>query len=817
MTDFKQGFNEAKKFIIIGATSTVINYGVFFLSYKIFHVNYALAAVLGYLFGLAFGYIYNRSWTFKPAAFSRYHEVIQYVLVYGFSLILNVSLLNLLVSLGKINPLLANIIAMAAAMCTNFLGLKYIVFNESAQARVQNLVPLFSKAFWAIVLIKLVSGSLFGSRFMTEGFIPFVRYFSTIFQNPYTHFLNASNPAFPYPAGMLYILSIPYMLFHWTLPQSLAQNSHVQLLLMRLPLLALDVIIYVLLCKLIPTKEKKVLWLYFASPIVFYINYYHGQLDVVPTAILLVSLFLLIKKRMWWAFIILGLGIAVKTHVLIALPFYLLYLYRDRVSIGQLVKFSMIALGVFVFLNLFLFSPAFLQTVFNNPEQRRLFFLAIPFNFKDLKFFIAPALILAIFYKFASYKKLNADSLVLVLGLTFTVLVALVPPTQGWYYWVFPFLIFYLIKYEKAPKFILLAINVFFILYFVFSQDSDIFSSLRPTFASASGLLSPYVYLGINAGLLENLFFTGLETSLLATALWNYRIGTQTTELYQKKKQRFILGIAGDSGVGKSTLANILEKVMGSHNAVVLNGDDVHKWERQDPRWQEITHLNPKGNRIHTDLEHAQALLKGESVRRLAYDHATGTFVGPMEVRPNKFIVFQGLMPFILDSMRQLYDLKIYVEADEALRSRWKMLRDQSKRGKSPEQVKQQIESRKPDAEKFIYPQKGFADWTIRYVSGDAESFYAEYIFKNSVFLDVLIEELADIPSLRLDHAYDDLNYQRITVAGEISAEAIREIGYKLFPNMFDLVENQPVFEEGLKGIHQLFFINYLNNFYRRS
>lgn len=815
MINFQPILIQVKKFVLVGAISTGINYGVFFLVFKIFHFHYALGAVAGYMSGLIFGYIYNRKWTFWPTSYGRLQEIVLYITVYGFSLILNISLLNILVVLGKINPLPANVIAMAAAMCTNFLGLKYLVFNETIRGRIQNLLPLFSRAFWLIASFKLVIGSMFGSRIITEGFMPFINYFSASFLNPYSHFFNTANPAFPYPSGMLFALSLPYAFFHWAIPSGLAENLHIKLLLLRLPLLFFDILIYILLCKLLPTKEKKVLWLYFASPIVLYINYFHGQLDIVPTAILLLSLFLLIKQKFAWSFFVLGLGIATKTHILAVLPFYLLYMYRNRSPANQLLKFSLLACVAFILVNPYLTSGVFLDTVFNNPEQRRLLFLAVTFNFKDLQFFIAPAAIFLIFYKFAGYKKLNIDSLILILGLIFVCLVALVPPTQGWYFWALPFLIYFFIKYEKKPyAFGLWAINSFFILYFIFSQNSDVFSSLKPTFVSAENFFTPYQYLGSSGKILENLFFTGLETSLLVAALWNYRVGTQTTQQYQKKKERLILGIAGDSGVGKSTLALLFAKVFGDKNISMLHGDDVHKWERSDPRWKEFTHLHPKGNKIYTDLEHAKSLIKGEGIQRLSYDHANGQFIGPIEIKPGKFIIFQGLMPFILHEMRQLHDIKIYLEADENLRKLWKQQRDSTHRNRSLKEINQQIELRKPDAQKFIYPQKDFADWILSYQQTD-QGIRAVHLFKNSVFLEKLYDELVQIPGLKVDHGFPDVNYQILSVEGDARAEILKETAYRLYPNLYDLLENEPEFTSGLNGVHQLLLINYLNHLIR--
>ena len=474
---------------------------------------------------------------------------------------------------------------------------------------------------------------------------------------------------------------------------------------------------------------------------------------------------------------------------------------------------------VFLVFNPFLFSSGFIGSVLNNPEQQRLFSLAIPFGLNALTLYVAPAAILLIFYKFATYKRLNFDSLLLALGLTYIILVALVPPMQGWFYWSLPFLIFFYIKYKDSAALSIWAINGLYLLYFAFVKNSDIFESLQPISRALAQHPNFYDMIqnrGGSAQMPVNILFTALEGFLVATTAWAYRVGIYTTEVYQKKKERFVLGISGDSGVGKSTLAGLLANVFGQHNAVFLNGDDVHKWERGDSHWQQLSHLNPKGNWVHTDLEHALSLLKGETVERLSYDHATGKFIGPLTLKSNKYIVFQGLMPFMLDQMRELYDLKVYVEADEDLRVKWKTERDVGERGASVQAAQEQILFRQPDAKKYIHPQKSFADWVIRYIQDEGSSGFAvEYLFKNSIFMERLVEELSRQPGLGIDHSYFDLSLQRLKVSGSLDQTQIEQIAYKLYPNLVDLLENQPVFVAGINGIHQLFFINYLNHFYK--
>lgn len=792
---------------------------MFFVLYRFFNVYYPIAHAIGYITGVLFGYAFNRSWTFISVIAKKKWELLLYITVYVTSLLLSVAALQIIVEYIHINPLIANIFAIGVSMVTNFLGCKYLVFDEYRINQLRKVAIYFTPAFWIIFGIKIISSWLFGSHFLTQGFLPFVNYWSTNLANPYQYFFQLHSQIFPYPAGMLGILSFPFLVLQRSIPPSWFNHLNFQLFVLRLPILAADVLLYVLLCLLLPTKQKQVLWLYFASPILFYINYFHGQLDVLPTALLFLSIVLLLKNKNWAAFGVLGLGIATKTHLLVAVPFYVIYLYRNQFSLKKITQLTALAAAVFLICNPLLFTHSFIASVFNNPEQRRLFDLAIPFGFNGLTLFVAPAALLLVLYKFAGYKKLNFDSLLLALGLCYIVLVALVPPMQGWYYWSLPFLIFFFIKYRDSKSLSIWAINGLYLLYFAFLPTSDIFESFSPTSLRISSLPTPYQWLitrGHNAPILENAIFSALEVMLIACAAWAYSVSIKTTELYQRKKQRFVLGIAGDSGVGKSTLTRLLEQVTGQSNTVILNGDDVHKWERGDEHWQQLTHLNPKANWVHQDLEHALALLKGEAVQRPSYDHTTGKFLGSATVQPNKYVVFQGLMPFVLDPMRELHDLKIYVETDDNLRVHWKLSRDTSERGHTEQEIRQQIESRKQDTEKFIAPQKNYADWIIRYLpNGSLESFSVEYLFKNSIFSEGLVEELATVPTLQVDHAYYDLSFQKLSLSGDISAPELEAIAYKLYPNLVDLVEHTPTFSNGLKGIHQLFFIHYLNDYYK--
>ena len=187
------------------------------------------------------------------------------------------------------------------------------------------------------------------------------------------------------------------------------------------------------------------------------------------------------------------------------------------------------------------------------------------------------------------------------------------------------------------------------------------------------------------------------------------------------KNMPFTIGISGDSGSGKSALTVMIEELLGKENILLIEGDGDHKWERGDRRWDYFTHLNPKANFLYRQAENIAALRAGESVMRTEYDHATGKFTEPKRVDPKPYILLCGLHALYLPQTRESLDLKIYMDIDEPLRRYWKIQRDTVERGHTREEISRSIETRMPDAKKYIYPQKKWADIQITYFDKNVE------------------------------------------------------------------------------------------------
>lgn len=174
-----------------------------------------------------------------------------------------------------------------------------------------------------------------------------------------------------------------------------------------------------------------------------------------------------------------------------------------------------------------------------------------------------------------------------------------------------------------------------------------------------------------------------------------------------------IIGIAGESGVGKSTIAEIVSLFFGKENTIILSTDDLHRWERSNINWNLFTHLNPDANNLDLGDLHIQDLSNNRPIYRSKYSHSTGYFEPPVKVGPKDIIIIEGLHAFYTDISKKIITLKIFIDTDEELRSHWKIIRDTEERGYKYNVVLETIYKRKSDAVKIRDSQLLFADVVI--------------------------------------------------------------------------------------------------------
>jgi uridine kinase/ribulose-5-phosphate 4-epimerase/fuculose-1-phosphate aldolase len=181
-----------------------------------------------------------------------------------------------------------------------------------------------------------------------------------------------------------------------------------------------------------------------------------------------------------------------------------------------------------------------------------------------------------------------------------------------------------------------------------------------------------------------------------------------------KRNKPFIIGISGESGVGKTTITEIVSMYFGIKNVTSISTDDLHKWERTNKAWQSITHLNPEANNLELGDMHIERLSQGKPIYRSVYNHTIGGFNPPVKIEPQSVIIIEGLHAFYTDISKRLIDLKIFIDTDDALRTHWKIIRDTEERGYKYNDVLESIRKRRADSSKVREAQIGSADVIIK-------------------------------------------------------------------------------------------------------
>ena len=563
---------------------------------------------------------------------------------------------------------------------------------------------IFKKNILFIITIKFLLLFLFSSEYSSKLFLPFLNVYMDGYFNPWQYYYenNLNLDSFPYHGLMLHVFSIP-SIFIKTLA---IENPILVNFIFKFPLFIADFTIFFILLKLFAHKQNKIILFYLLNPIIIYSTYVHSQLDIIPIALLMVSLYFLMKEKLLYFSVFLGLALSTKLNILIVIPLLFFYLLKQY-GIKKGLLFTLIPFNILFLFDLpYLFSDGFLEMVLFNSKQSLLF--DSYYKIGNLELLLPVAAITTVYLHFLNQNKVNHDLLFFYFGILFTATIFFIYPAPAWYIWLVPFMTIYFIqnKNEDKSKLLYFGFSTIYLIFFIFFYQSEYKDIL---------FLNKTLDFKVDNINLINLSFTLLEITLLSIMYAFYKYGIKSNAVYQKI-ENLTIGIGGDSGVGKTTLLNSLESILGD-KLLQIEGDGEHKWERGDENWEKYTHLDPKANHIHKQAEAVYTLKLNNSIKRSEYDHHTGKFTDALLIKPKEFIAISGLHPFYLPKLRKVIDLKIYMDTDEELRRHWKIIRDTKNRGYSLEKILKQIESRMSDAKKYIYPQKAFSDLIIRYFS----------------------------------------------------------------------------------------------------
>lgn len=175
-----------------------------------------------------------------------------------------------------------------------------------------------------------------------------------------------------------------------------------------------------------------------------------------------------------------------------------------------------------------------------------------------------------------------------------------------------------------------------------------------------------------------------------------------------------LIGVAGDSGCGKSTFLRRLADLFGEQLITVICLDDYHSLDRKQRKEAGVTALDPRANNFDLMYEQIKALKNGEAIDKPIYNHETGTIDPPERIEPNHIVVIEGLHPLYDERVRSLLDFSVYLDLTDEVKIAWKIQRDMAERGHRYEDVIASINARRPDFDAYIDPQKQYADMVIQ-------------------------------------------------------------------------------------------------------
>ncbi len=183
------------------------------------------------------------------------------------------------------------------------------------------------------------------------------------------------------------------------------------------------------------------------------------------------------------------------------------------------------------------------------------------------------------------------------------------------------------------------------------------------------------------------------------------------------RQRPIVVGVAGGTGSGKTTLVRNIVEAVGPANIVVLQHDSYYR-DRSDLRFEERARLNydhPDSLETALFVRHLEQLIAGQPADVPVYDFVTHTRRREtVRVEPARVILVEGILVLAEPGLRALMDIKIFVDTDADVRFIRRLQRDIHERGRSVESVVQQyLDSVKPMHEMFVEPSKRYADIII--------------------------------------------------------------------------------------------------------
>ncbi|MGE3286118.1 MAG: phosphoribulokinase [Pseudonocardia sp.] len=256
------------------------------------------------------------------------------------------------------------------------------------------------------------------------------------------------------------------------------------------------------------------------------------------------------------------------------------------------------------------------------------------------------------------------------------------------------------------------------------------------------------------------------------------RIGRAGAAGSGRRARPVMLAVAGDSAAGKSTISAGIVAALGPGRCAHLSTDDYLRHDRLERRALPVTPLHPDTHHIAILEQHLRLLAGGEAVLKPVYDHRSGRLTRPELVEPREFVIVDGLLPLHTTLARACFDVTVFLDPAEDIRRHWKLRRDTTTRGYTPDQVLAELAAREADAAAFIRPQRSRADIVVRFApipGRPGAPLSAEVLLRATIpqpdLAAVLTHEVSQVMHLRLARDVDGRPVDSLHVHGYVPPE----------------------------------------------
>jgi uridine kinase len=641
-------------------------------------------------------------------------------------------------------------------------------------------------------------------------FVPFIiNWIESPFSSPWTSNIDSGGDLLAFPYGItMFIVNLPITALGWILDQTI-EVEYFANFGFRFSLLLADFLLLIVLIQSYEGLWKKIIIFYWLSPLVLFITYWHGQIDIIPVVLFLCALILLRRTNLLFSAIFLALAISAKHSMIIGAPFVLYYLWSHSGIHKEFQRFILTFISVLLLLELpfFVLEP-FQLMVIDNPEMEKLYWLNIPMGI-NLHIYLTPVVYLILMYFFWRIRRVNFDLLVASLGVAFSVIILMTPSSPGWYLWLVPMLAIHQSRHGSGAIILIGIFSLLFISYHLVYTTGSSFALFEMNFLNI---------LNMQDSRIQSIHFTILISFGILIAIQILREGVRENDYYRLGNRPLVLGVAGDSGVGKSTFSKGLATIFGERSLVEVSGDDYHNWDRSSPMWKTLTHLDPKANRLFDLVRDVRNLVDGNEVRARQYDHKTGLFKQKKIISSKNVLLVEGLHTFYPQQLLEELDVRFFLNMDESLRVFLRVKRDIKERGGEKDSLIKELHRRKDDSDKYIKPQAKRADIIFELLPINIElleknnlidsNIKLRVTIKNGVYYQELVRVLIGVCALQVNiESIDDRGEVIMEISGDVDTDDVELAINMLAPHIEELLIFGARFSEGHQGVMQIISI----------